>query len=125
MPDLGCSTGEEAYSIAITLLEYLWAHTRNISQAATAIQIFATDISDTALDRARSGLYTKAAVSGISAERLKRFSAREDGGFQVNKSVRDMCIFARQNLVKDPPFFQPRPGELSQSSDLSRSNFAE
>ena len=100
----GCSTGEEAYSIAITLLEYLWAHTRNISQAATAIQIFATDISDTALDRARSGSYTKAAVSGVSAERLKRFFVREDGGFQVNKSVRDMCIFARQNLVKDPPF---------------------
>jgi len=100
----GCATGEEAYSIAITLLEYLWAHTRNISQAAMPIQIFATDISDTALDRARSGLYTKAAVSGISPERLKRFFVRQDDGFQVNKSVRDMCIFARQNLVKDPPF---------------------
>ncbi|MGA8763734.1 MAG: chemotaxis protein CheB [Candidatus Sulfotelmatobacter sp.] len=100
----GCSTGEEAYSIAITLLEYLWAHTRNISQAATAIQIFATDISDTALDRARSGLYPEAAVSEISAERLKRFFVRQEGGYQVNKSVRDMCIFAKQNLVKDPPF---------------------
>jgi len=100
----GCSTGEEAYSIAITLLEYLWAHTRNISQAATTIQIFATDISETALDRARAGLYTEAAVAEISAERLKRFFVRQDGGYQVNKSVRDMCIFARQNLVKDPPF---------------------
>ena len=100
----GCSTGEEAYSIAITLLEYMWVHSRNISQAATAIQIFATDISDTALDRARTGLYTEAAVSEISAERLKRFFVRLDGGFQINKSIRDMCIFARQNLVKDPPF---------------------
>jgi len=100
----GCSTGEEAYSIAITLLEYLWAHTRNISQAATAIQIFATDISDMALDRARAGLYPEAAVSEISAERLKRFFVRQEGGYQVNKSVRDMCIFAKQNLVKDPPF---------------------
>jgi len=100
----GCSTGEEAYSIAITLLEYLWAHTRNISQAATTIQIFATDISETALDRARTGLYTEAAVADISADRLKRFFVRQDGGYQVNKSVRDMCIFARQNLVKDPPF---------------------
>jgi two-component system CheB/CheR fusion protein len=100
----GCSTGEEAYSIAITLLEYLWAHTRSISQAAIAIQIFATDISETALDRARTGLYTEAAVSEISAERLKRFFVRQDGGYQVNKSVRDMCIFAKQNLVKDPPF---------------------
>jgi two-component system CheB/CheR fusion protein len=100
----GCSTGEEAYSIAITLLEYLWSHTRNISQAATSIQIFATDISEGALDRARSGLYTEAAVAEISPERLKRFFVRQDGGYQVNKSVRDMCIFARQNLVKDPPF---------------------
>jgi two-component system CheB/CheR fusion protein len=70
----GCSTGEEVYSIAITLLEYMWVHSRNISQAATAVQIFATDISDTALDRARTGLYPEAAVSEISAERLKRFS---------------------------------------------------
>jgi two-component system CheB/CheR fusion protein len=100
----GCSTGEEVYSIAITLLEYMWVHSRNISQAATAIQIFATDISDTALDRARTGLYTEAAVSEISADRLKRFFIRMDGGFQVNKSIRDMCIFAKQNLVKDPPF---------------------
>jgi two-component system, chemotaxis family, CheB/CheR fusion protein len=100
----GCSTGEEAYSIAITLLEYLWAHTRSISQAAIAIQIFATDISDTALDFARTGLYTEAAVSEISAERLKRFFVRQEGGYQVNKSIRDMCIFAKQNLVKDPPF---------------------
>ena len=98
------STGEEAYSIAITLLEYLWTHTRNISQAATAIQIFATDISEASLDRARSGFYTKAAVANISAERLKRFFVPQDGGFQVNKSIREMCIFARQNLVKDPPF---------------------
>ena len=100
----GCSTGEEAYSIAITLLEYMWVHSRNISQAATAIQIFATDISDTALDRARTGVYTEAAVAEISAERLKRFFVRLDGGFQINKSIRDMCIFAKQNLVKDPPF---------------------
>jgi two-component system CheB/CheR fusion protein len=100
----GCSTGEEAYSIAITLLEYLWAHTRSISQAAISIQIFATDISETALDTARNGVYTEAAVSEISGERLKRFFVRQDGGYQVNKSVRDMCIFAKQNLVKDPPF---------------------
>ena len=100
----GCSTGEEAYSIAITLLEYMWVHSRNISQAATAIQLFATDVSYTALDRARTGLYTEAAVAEISAERLKRFFVKLDGGFQVSKSVRDMCIFARQNLVKDPPY---------------------
>lgn len=99
----GCSTGEEVYSIAITLLEYMWGHSRNISQAATAIQIFATDISDTALDRARSGLYSQEAVSEISEE---RFFVRQDGGFQINKSVRDMRVFAKQNLVKDPPLLQ-------------------
>jgi len=100
----GCSTGEEAYSIAITLLEHLWAHTRTLSQATTPIQIFATDISDTALDRARAGLYPEAAVAEISSDRLKRFFVRQDGGYQVNKVIRDMCIFAKQNLVKDPPF---------------------
>src|SRR5271154_1576223 len=100
----GCSTGEEVYSIAISLLEYMWGHSRNISQAATAIQIFATDISDTALERARTGLYSQEAVAEISEKRLKRFFIRLDGGFQINKSVRDMCVFAKQNLVKDPPF---------------------
>jgi two-component system CheB/CheR fusion protein len=82
----------------------MWVHSRNISQAATVIQIFATDISDTALDRARTGLNAEAALSEISAERLKRFFVRLDGGYQINKSIRDMCIFAKQNVVKDPPF---------------------
>src|SRR5260370_4546973 len=82
----------------------IWVHSRSITRRAPAIQIFANDISDTALDRARTGLYTEAAVSEISAERLKRFFVRLDGGFQINKSIRDMCIFAKQNLVKDPPF---------------------
>ncbi|MGC1987251.1 MAG: chemotaxis protein CheB [Candidatus Acidiferrales bacterium] len=99
----GCSTGEEAYSIAIVLTEYLWSHARN-SHASGAVQIFATDISDTALDRARVGLYTEAAVSEISPERLQRFFLKQSNGFQVNKSVREMCVFAKQNVAKDPPF---------------------
>jgi two-component system CheB/CheR fusion protein len=100
----GCSTGEEAYSIAISLLEYLWSHTRDISKAATAIQIFATDVSETALDCARAGVYPEAALADIAPDRLKRFFVRQDGGYQVNKYVRDLCIFAKQNVVKDPPF---------------------
>ena len=68
------------------------------------MQIFATDISDTALDRARIGLYSEAAVAEISPERLKRFFLKQSNGFQVNKSVREMCIFAKQNVAKDPPF---------------------
>jgi two-component system CheB/CheR fusion protein len=100
----GCSTGEEAYSIAMVLTEYLWDHARKSSAPAKAVQIFATDISDTALDRARIGLYSEAAISDISPERLKRFFMKQSNGFQVNKSVREMCVFAKQNVAKDAPF---------------------
>jgi len=103
----GCSTGQEVYSLAMILLEYLWAHEarRKIPVIPQmALQIFATDISDFALDRARSGVYAANEASGISAERLKRFFVRRDGGYQIHKSVREMCVFAKQNVVKDPPF---------------------
>jgi two-component system, chemotaxis family, CheB/CheR fusion protein len=100
----GCSTGEEAYSIAMVLTEYLWDHARKSTTSSKGVQIFATDISDTALDRARAGLYSEASVSEISPERLKRFFLKQSNGFQVNKSVREMCIFAKQNVAKDPPF---------------------
>jgi two-component system CheB/CheR fusion protein len=100
----GCSTGEEAYSIAMVLTEYIWDHARKSSASAKAVQIFATDISDTALDRARVGLYSEAAISDVSPERIKRFFLKQSNGFQVNKSVREICVFARQNVAKDPPF---------------------
>jgi two-component system CheB/CheR fusion protein len=103
----GCSTGQEVYSLAMILLEYLWAHEARRKAPAIpqmALQIFATDISDFALDRARSGVYAANEASGISAERLKRFFVRHDGGYQIHKSVREMCVFAKQNVVKDPPF---------------------
>ena len=103
----GCSTGEEVYSIAICLLEFLWEKTRNSLPGAITtkgVQIFATDISEGALDRARIGLYTDATVADISPERLSRFFVRLDGGYQINKSIREMCIFARQDISRDPPF---------------------
>lgn len=103
----GCSTGEEVYSIAIALLEYAWDIARkNPNQAVSTkeVQIFATDISDAALERARNGLYSEAVVADVSQERLKRFFVRLDGGYQINKSVREMCIFAKQDVTKDPPF---------------------
>ena len=100
----GCSTGEEAYSIAIVLTEYLWDHAPKSSASANAVQIFATDISDSALDRARIGVYSEAAVSDVSPERLKRFFLPQSNGFQISKAVREMCIFAKQNVAKDPPF---------------------
>jgi two-component system CheB/CheR fusion protein len=103
----GCSTGQEVYSLAMILLEFLWAYDRRRKSPAIpkmAVQIFATDISDFALDRARSGVYAANEVSGVSRERLSRFFLRHDGGYQIQKSVREMCVFAKQNVVKDPPF---------------------
>ncbi|MFH7245082.1 MAG: chemotaxis protein CheB [Spirulina sp.] len=95
----GCSTGEEAYSIAIVLLEFL-AHQPRQPQ----IQIFATDVSERVIEKARSGVYLASQVADVSAERLQRFFVPMEGGYQINKTVRELCIFARQNLASDPPF---------------------
>lgn len=95
----GCSTGEEAYSIAICLLEFL-----NDQPIKPPIQIYATDISDWAIEKARSGFYQQALVADVSPERLQRFFVPIEGGYQISKSVRELCVFARQNLCSDPPF---------------------
>jgi two-component system, chemotaxis family, CheB/CheR fusion protein len=95
----GCATGEEAYSIAITLLEYLGEAT-----GGTPIQIFATDVSDKSIDRARAGFYPESISEDVSPARLRRYFAKIDGGYQVSKHVRDLCVFARQDLARDPPF---------------------
>ncbi|HEX3157481.1 MAG TPA: chemotaxis protein CheB, partial [Gemmatimonadaceae bacterium] len=98
----GCSGGEEAYSVAIALLEFLDA----TGAADTAIDLFATDLSDVAIARARAGLYPETIEADVSAERLERFFIREDGGYRVTRRVRDLCVFATQNIVRDPPFSQ-------------------
>ncbi len=95
----GCSTGEEAYSIAICLLEQL-----GDKAAHSIIQIFATDISDLALEKARTGIYPEGIAVDVSTERLRRFFTKTEDGYQIKKSIRDLCIFARQNVYKDPPF---------------------
>ncbi|HKW96237.1 MAG TPA: chemotaxis protein CheB [Bryobacteraceae bacterium] len=95
----GCSTGEEVYSIAIALVEFTEEHSLN-----PPIQFFATDISEVALERARVGVYEENIAADVSAERLKRFFIKSDRGYQISKRIRDLCIFARQNLTKDPPF---------------------
>ncbi len=95
----GCATGEEAYSVAIVLLEHL--SEKNLH---SPVQIFATDVSEDAIEKARSGAYVENIALDVSAERLRRFFIKRDGGYQVNKNVRDLCVFARQNLAKDPPF---------------------
>lgn len=95
----GCSTGEEPYSMAICLHEYLKDITTDIK-----IQIFATDISERSIAKARSGLYTKRELAGISADRLQKYFTKVNGSFQINKAVRDLCVFACHNFLKDPPF---------------------
>ena len=95
----GCATGEEAYSIAICLLEFF-----EDKKTAHPIQIFATDIDEEAIERARKGFYTEGISMHVSPARLKRFFVKEDGGYRISKTVREMCVFARQDLVKDPPF---------------------
>ena len=95
----GCSTGEEAYSIAMLLIEQLEAANKDIP-----IQIFATDLDDQALAVGRTGTYTANLVTGISAERLQRFFIGKDGAYQVSKELREKVTFASQNVITDPPF---------------------
>jgi two-component system CheB/CheR fusion protein len=96
----GCSTGEEVYSIAICLLEFL-----DDRAIAPPIQIFATDISEVAISKARSGFYLASQMLGVSEERRRRFFVPvEGGGYRICKAVRELCVFARQNLGIDPPF---------------------
>ena len=96
----GCSTGQEAYSIAMSLLEYF-----DNKPSRPPIQIFATDISEpTSLDKARAGIYPDSIEAEVSPERLRRFFQKEDHVYRIDKSLRDLCVFARQNLTLDPPF---------------------
>lgn len=95
----GCSTGEEAYSIAIGLLEFL--ESRSLSMP---IQIFATDLDSNAIEKARLGIYPASSMLGVSANFLKKYFIKIEGSYQILKSVRELCIFAQQNLLKDPPF---------------------
>ncbi len=95
----GCSTGEEAYSVAICLLEHLGDRAPGYK-----IQIFATDIDEQALDAARLGVYPQSIELALSSERLRRFFSRHEKGYQVSRQVRDLIVFARHTLGKDPPF---------------------
>jgi two-component system CheB/CheR fusion protein len=95
----GCSTGEEVYSLVMLLLEALAA-----SSSQTKFQMFGTDISEPAVQRARAGIYSQAAVRGVSPARLRRFFVKVEHGYQVNKEVRGLCVFARHDLASDPPF---------------------
>ncbi len=97
----GCSTGEEVYSLAILLQEYL-----NTLQQNYMVQIFATDIDARAIATARAGLYPASIAADISPERLARYFKVESAGsvYRIDKTIRDLVIFSEHNMIKDPPF---------------------
>ncbi|HSQ92914.1 MAG TPA: CheR family methyltransferase, partial [Methanoregula sp.] len=98
----GCSTGEEAYSLAIIFREALLEHK---PKGRVTLQIYATDLDADAIDRARLALYPENIVADVSAERISRFFIKEEtGGYRITKEIREMVIFAQQNLIMDPPF---------------------
>ena len=94
-----CSTGEEAYSLAMIIMEALDDGSSNIN-----VQIFATDLSEVTIAKARLGVYTRNEVANISPKRLQRFFIKIDGSYRIKKDIRDLCVFAPHNIFKDPPF---------------------
>ncbi len=97
----GCSTGEDAYSIIIALLEFLKI---NPAYSRYRIQAFATDISEKAVVTARRGVYPDAIASQVSAARLKRFFSKTERGYQISKAIRDTIVFAKHDVTRDPPY---------------------
>jgi len=97
----GCSTGEEAYSLAIVFKE---AYEKTRKDKNLTFQIFATDIDADAIERARTGFFNTNIAADVSPERLRRFFVKKDDGFQISTAIREMVVFAPQNVIKDPPF---------------------
>jgi two-component system, chemotaxis family, CheB/CheR fusion protein len=95
----GCATGEEVYSLAICILETLGQRGSKMN-----IQIFGTDLSESTIEHARAGIYSSAIEKDVSPLRLRRFFTKRDGAYQINRKLRDLCTFARQNITADPPF---------------------
>jgi len=95
----GCATGEEAYSIAILLREWMMATQREIT-----VQLYATDLDDDAIAIARAGLYLPNIVQDVTPERLRQFFVHEHAGYRITQEIREMVVFTVQNVIKDPPF---------------------
>ena len=98
---LGCSSGEEAYSIAMTFVEFIESTGSHVP-----VQIFATDLNGMAIEKARAGVYSKSITNDVSPERLRRFFVEVDGSYRITKPIRDMCVFAKHNVLSDPPFYR-------------------
>lgn len=97
----GCSTGEEAYSLAIIFQE---ANDKIKRNKNFTLQIFATDIDNDAIEIARKGIFSANIVADVTPERISRFFTKEENGFRVNSAIREMVVFAPHNVIKDPPF---------------------
>jgi two-component system, chemotaxis family, CheB/CheR fusion protein len=97
----GCASGEETYSLAILLLEFLGEKASHVP-----IQLFGTDVSESSITRARAGLYPENIRGDVAPDRLRRYFTQTEGGFRISKNIRDICIFAQHNLLNDPPFSQ-------------------
>jgi two-component system, chemotaxis family, CheB/CheR fusion protein len=97
----GCASGEESYSVAMALLEFLGDKSSEVP-----IQFFGTDVSEASITKARSGIYPENIQGDVSPERLRKFFSKVESGYRISKSIRDMCIFAQHNLLNDPPFSQ-------------------
>jgi len=95
----GCSTGEEAYSLAICLHEYL-----SEKAPGMKVQLFASDISENVITKARAAIYTKQDLQNVSDSRLQNYFVKSDGNYHISKTIREMCVFAVHNFLKDPPF---------------------
>lgn len=95
----GCASGEEAYSIAMVLREFI-----DEARQDLRVQIYATDLDDDAIAVARAGSYPPNIAQDVSTERLRRFFVKDDTGYHIRKSIREMVVFAVQNVIKDPPF---------------------
>src|SRR5881398_1956573 len=95
----GCATGEEVYSLAICILETLGKRASELR-----IQIFGTDLSEAMIDHARAGIYPGAIEKDVTPKRLKQYFEKRDSTYQISRRVREICTFARQNVITDPPF---------------------
>lgn len=97
----GCASGEETYSLAITLVEFLGDKASDIP-----MQLFGTDVNEASIIKARTGIYPENIQGDVSPERLRRYFLKTETGYRVSKTIRDMCIFAQHNVLYDPPFSQ-------------------
>jgi two-component system CheB/CheR fusion protein len=95
----GCATGEEAYSLAMSLLEYLDGRAE-----PHGVKVLATDLNEQALEKARAGVYLDNIEIDVSPDRLRRFFVRAEGHYQISKAIRELCVFSRHNMATDPPF---------------------